>query len=127
MFLIRDEKEERSKQSTNKQTRQSNTAHPRQSLFLEKMSCLGWDSNPRHSTLYCTCMLLSACVHTCIHVHVHVHVCCCLHVSIRAYMYMYMYVVVCMCPYMHICTCTCIYTLSIIESVFVMSVYFMWF
>ena len=32
-------------------TRQSNTAHPRQSLFLRKMSCLGWDSNPRHSTL----------------------------------------------------------------------------
>ena len=48
-------KKERSKQG---QTRQSNTAHPRQSLFLEKMSCLGWDSNPRHSIL---------------HVHVHVH------------------------------------------------------
>ena len=32
-------------------TRQSNTAHPRQSLFLRRMSCLGWDSNPRHSTL----------------------------------------------------------------------------
>ena len=30
-------------------TRQSNTAHPRQSLFLRKMSCLGWDLNPRHS------------------------------------------------------------------------------
>ena len=27
-------------------TTQSNTAHPRQSLFLRKMSCLGWDSNP---------------------------------------------------------------------------------
>ena len=39
---MRDEKEERKKQSrSNKQTRQSNTAHPRQSLFLEKMSCLG--------------------------------------------------------------------------------------
>ena len=46
---MRDEKEERKKQArSNKQTRQSNTAHPRQSLFLEKMSCLGWDSNPRH-------------------------------------------------------------------------------
>ena len=33
-------KEERSKQTT----RQRNTAHPRQSLFLRKMSCLGWDS-----------------------------------------------------------------------------------
>ena len=50
---MRDEKEERKKQArSNKQTRQSNTAHPRQSLFLEKMSCLGWDSNPRHSILY---------------------------------------------------------------------------
>ena len=50
---MRDEKEERKKQArSNKQTRQSNTAHPRQSLFLEKISCLGWDSNPRHSTLY---------------------------------------------------------------------------
>ena len=39
MFLMRDEKEEKKKQArSNKQTRQSNTAHPRQSLFLEKMS-----------------------------------------------------------------------------------------
>ena len=46
---MRDEKEGRKKQArSNKQTRQSNTAHPRQSL---KMSCLGWDSNPRHYTL----------------------------------------------------------------------------
>ena len=39
---MRDEKEERKKQArSNKQTRQSNTAHPRQSFFLEKkMSCL---------------------------------------------------------------------------------------
>ena len=50
--LMRDEKGGRNKQArSNKQTRQSNTAHPRQSLFLRKMSCLGWDSNPRHSTL----------------------------------------------------------------------------
>ena len=35
---MRDEEEERKKQArSNKQTRQSNTAHPRQSLFLEKM------------------------------------------------------------------------------------------
>ena len=48
--LMRDEKEEIKKQArSNKQT--SNTAHPRQSLFLRKMSCLGWDSNPRRSTL----------------------------------------------------------------------------
>ena len=43
---MRDDKEERKKQArSNKQTRQSNTAHPRQSLFLEKneymyMPCL---------------------------------------------------------------------------------------
>ena len=37
-FKMRDEKEERKKQArSNKQTRQNNTAHPRQSLFLEKM------------------------------------------------------------------------------------------
>ena len=53
---MRDEKEESKKQAwSNKQTRQSNTAHPRQSLFLIKMSCLGWDSNPRHSTLQTEC------------------------------------------------------------------------
>ena len=35
--LMRDEKEDRKKQArSNKQTRQSNTAHPKQSLFLEK-------------------------------------------------------------------------------------------
>ena len=31
--------------------KQSNTAHPRQSLFQGKMSCLEWDLNPRHSAL----------------------------------------------------------------------------
>ena len=37
MFLMTDEKEERKKQArSNKQTRQSNTAHPRQSLFPRK-------------------------------------------------------------------------------------------
>ena len=50
--LMRDEKERRKKQArSSKHTRQSNTVHPRQSLFLRKMSCLGSDSNPRHSTL----------------------------------------------------------------------------
>ena len=40
---MRDEKEERKKQArSNKQTRQSNTAHPMQSPFLEKMSYLGY-------------------------------------------------------------------------------------
>ena len=53
LYHVREiKKKGRKKQArSNKQTRQSNTAHPRQSLFLEKMSCLGWDSNPRHSIL----------------------------------------------------------------------------
>ena len=46
MFLMRDEKEERKKQArSNKQTRQSNTAHMymymRQLIFLRKSDCLG--------------------------------------------------------------------------------------
>ena len=58
--LMRDEKEERKKQArSNKQTMQSNTAHPRQSLFLRKMSCFGWDSN--HMYMY-TCALYSLCM-----------------------------------------------------------------
>ena len=37
ILLMRDEKEKRKKQArSNKQTRQSNTAHPRQSLFLNE-------------------------------------------------------------------------------------------
>ena len=39
--LMRDEKEGRKKQArSNKQQGKSNTAYPRQSLFLRKMSCL---------------------------------------------------------------------------------------
>ena len=51
---MRDErrkKEAISKKQARSNKQQSNTAHPRQSLFLRKMSCLGWDSNPRHSIL----------------------------------------------------------------------------
>ena len=43
--LMRDKKEGRKKQA-----RLNNTAHPRQSLSTRKVSCLGWDSNPRRST-----------------------------------------------------------------------------
>ena len=39
MVLMRDERKKQAR--SNKQTRQSNTAHPRQSLLREKMSCLG--------------------------------------------------------------------------------------
>ena len=51
--VMRDEKEGRKKEASKvkQTTRQSNTAHPRQSLFLRKMSCLRWDLNPQHSTL----------------------------------------------------------------------------
>ena len=49
--LMRDEKGRKKEASKVKQTtRQRNTAYPRQSLFLRKMSCHGWESNPRHST-----------------------------------------------------------------------------
>ena len=50
MFL--NEKEERKKQArSNKQTRQSNTAHPRQSLFLEKKRAASGGTRT-HDTLY---------------------------------------------------------------------------
>ena len=43
-------KEERSKQGeTNNKAKQHST--PKAVTFLNKMSCLGWDSNPQHSTL----------------------------------------------------------------------------
>ena len=35
--------------------------HPRQSFFKEKMSCLGWDSNPRPSV--CSYHYTSTCIH----------------------------------------------------------------
>ena len=68
--LMRDEKRGRKKQarSNKQQLRQSNSAHPRQSLFLRKMSCLGWDSNPRHSTLLTECSTIY--MYTCtLHTH----------------------------------------------------------
>ena len=51
---MRDEKEGRKegRKKVKQTTRQSNTAHPRQSLFLRKMSCLRY-------------------IHVYIHVHVH--------------------------------------------------------
>ena len=45
--LMKDEKEGRKKQARSiKTTRQSNTAHPRQSLFLRKMSCFRQSALP---------------------------------------------------------------------------------
>ena len=43
--LMRDEEGRKKEASKVKQTRQSNTAHPRQSLFRRKIRCLGWDSS----------------------------------------------------------------------------------
>ena len=53
MYMFLNERWEGRKKEASKvkQTRQSNTAHPRQSLFLEKTSCFRWDSNPQHSIL----------------------------------------------------------------------------
>ena len=53
---MRDEKEERKKQArSNKQTRQSNTAHPRQSLFLYMyVYCMYRPDVPATFPLHCT-------------------------------------------------------------------------
>ena len=55
---MRDERRKKEASKVKQTTRQSNTAHPRQSLFLRKMSCLRWDSNPRHSTLVLSCIYM---------------------------------------------------------------------
>ena len=41
--LMRDEKEGKKKQARSNKQQGKATANPRQSLFLRKMSCLGWD------------------------------------------------------------------------------------
>ena len=83
---MRDEKEERKKQArSNKQTRQSNTAHPRQSLFLYRKNELP-QVGLEPTTLYTLDRALyqlsyrgsSVSTCTCIHVdtvRVHIHVC----------------------------------------------------
>ena len=52
LYILMRDAEGRKKETSKviQTTKQSNTAHPRQSFFQRKMSCLGWDSNPRHST-----------------------------------------------------------------------------
>ena len=86
---------------SNKQTRQSTTAHPRQSLFLRKMSCLT-------CTCTCTCTYMyiqpshvrvQHAAFTCIHVHIHAaFTCTCTTCSIHMYVYnmqhshVYMYI-----------------------------------
>ena len=48
--LMRDEKEGRKKQARSNTQQGKATQHTR-STFPKKISCLGWDSKPRHSTL----------------------------------------------------------------------------
>ena len=76
MFLMRDEREERKKQAkSNKQTRQSSTAHPRQSLFLLKMSCLRWD-------MYMYTLYVHVHVYICTRIHcTYIHACTKVHVA----------------------------------------------
>ena len=82
---MRDEKEERKKQArSNKQTRQSNTAHPRQSLFREKMNMYMYVFV---HLLYVTLMLFLMYMYMYIalhHVHVHVYCILCTTVEWRA-------------------------------------------
>ena len=64
-MLISDErrKEEISKQghTNNTKVKQHNT--PRQTIFQRKKSCLGWDSNPRHSI----CIIIAIHNYICTH------------------------------------------------------------
>ena len=101
---MRDEKEERKKQArSNKQTRQSNTAHPRQSLMYMYMYIqiiiiptqvpTGWFGSAvcKYSTLEsastepvytctCTVAVLFLKIHTCTCIFVHVQCSTCIHV-----------------------------------------------
>ena len=72
--LMRDEKEGRKKQAGSNKQQGKATPHPRQSLFLRKMSCLVWDLNPH--------VHVGACTHTCRYCHP---------TCIYMYTYMYMY------------------------------------
>ena len=77
-------------------TKQSNTAHPRQSLFQSRMSCLGWDTNPRHSAFSTTelpgrVQILHLIVHLMnrltIFVYINMHCTCIYTMYIHVYMY----------------------------------------
>ena len=51
MYTLMRDKERRKEGASKVIQTNSNTAHPRQSFFLKKMSYLRCDSNPQHSTL----------------------------------------------------------------------------
>ena len=66
IHVKRDEEGRKREASKVEQTiKQSNTTHPRQSHFQRKMSCLRWDSTPRHSA--CTCMMVVYSAYSCGH------------------------------------------------------------
>ena len=46
--LMRDERRQKEASKVKQTTKQSNTAHPRQSFFLRKMSCLGSCTQQSH-------------------------------------------------------------------------------
>ena len=62
-MLVRDAKGRKKEASKVKQTtKQSNTTHPRQSIFQIKMSCLGWDvqhNKRQHTKTVMPCSLKS--------------------------------------------------------------------
>ena len=69
-FLMRDEKEGRRKQArSNKQTRQSNTAHPRQSLFPKKNELHIQYIYEMCLVMYIVYMYILSCVHARTHIH----------------------------------------------------------
>ena len=73
MFLMRDERKKQAR--SNRQTRQSNTAHPRQSLFLEKNELTQVGLEP--TTLYPHVHVHVVCIHTCMYIHVYLYTCTC--------------------------------------------------
>ena len=126
---MRDEKEERKKQArSNKQTRQSNTAHPRQSLMHHK-HLASWEFTfldfHVHTCIqyYCVIKYVLSRVYMCMCtytklIYIHAYIC-----IPPAYMYMYMRTLyTCMCYniiytyptymyiYTRICTCTCMFS-----------------
>ena len=94
---MRDEKEGRKKheKSNKQQGKATQHTYPRQSFF---MSCLGWDSNPRHYTLdmymYIHCTSVSLAVFQV------VYVC-------DMYLYDVHMCIVCVCVCVCVCACVC--------------------
>ena len=81
LVLMRGEKEGRKKEAIKVKP----TTKAKQHSIPKAVSCLGWDSNPRHSIythVYCTCT--------------------CTYITLSIYMYMYFHDIV-----LHVCMCVC--------------------